>query len=390
MSEQQRRGTTGPGSAGADEIFLSPRVIDRQAFNDFAAQLRALIDDATAKVDALRGATSEAQRTRDNLREVVNANQMKLDMATRTLATIDQKAEQTRRMIESASDVAARVDELRQKADTIITERVGILCQRVNDAEQGAFAQVEQVHAELAAASKRADERVSALRGVAERASGPLVEELRELVDCAQSLTGGDAGLPSLVRRAEAAGELARQAQQALAQVREEAEQVRRSLADSVATAGPLVDEVGTVQGHLEATVNEAVRICQTAQKGMNEQVGAHRRTVDEQFARLAPLGDEIAGAADAARRAAGDADDASARLATLLSQLEPWRRVILSDEGEPIGAAISGVVTELKQEIRGVAGALRSIAERAELALEPSDESPRAVVRRATRETAA
>jgi hypothetical protein len=46
---------------------------------------------------------------------------------------------------------------------------------------------------------------------------------------------------------------------------------------------------------------------------------------------------------------------------------------VLLGDSSDaPVGAAINGVVFELKKEIRGVAGALRAIAERAESALEP------------------
>ncbi len=110
----------------ADDVFLSPRVVDRQAFNDFAVQLRDLIEQVGTQAETLRTAAAEAQRTRDGLRESMNANQMKLEMVTRALASIDQRAEQARRMIEGAADVAVRVDGLREQADQVIQERVGI------------------------------------------------------------------------------------------------------------------------------------------------------------------------------------------------------------------------------------------------------------------------
>jgi hypothetical protein len=407
MSEQKRptAGSVAPKSVPqADEIFLSPRVVDRQAFNDFAGQLRELIEQAGAAAEALRGAAGEAQRTRDSLRDAMNANQMKLDMATRALATIDQKAEQTRKMIDSASDFASRVDGLREQADQVITERVGILCQRLNEAEEAATAQVDELHARLAGTLTAADERESQLRRALEAAAGPLVGQLAELVERAEATMEGDAGLAAMVQRAECAGHAAASAAGELGAIRQQAEQARRILGEALNAAVPIIDEAGTIQGHLEATVSEAVRLTQTARESMTQFVAAQRAAVEQDAQRLVPLVEEaraetelMTRTTDAARSAAAEAtagaEQAARGLETLLQQVEPWRRVILGEsEDAPVGAAINGMVVELKKEIRGVAGALRAIAERAESALEPQQAAvaPRAGARKSTARSAA
>lgn len=374
----------GKPGAGSEDIFLSPRVVDRQAFNDFAGQLRELIEQAAAHTEAIRAAAGEAQRTRDSLRDVMNANQMKLDMASRALATIDQKAEQTRRMIESASDVALRVDGLRAQADQIITERVGILCQRLNEAEEAAAGQVDALHARLMDSMGGAKDQEKSLRDALEAAKGSVVDRVAELVERAEAAVGGENGLGSLIERAEAAGRTAVLATSELGEVRQQAEQARKILGEALNAAVPIIDEAGTIQGHLEATVSEAMRISQNARESMTQFVEAERKRVEEDLNRLSPLMEQTRAelnalmqttdaSRDAAASATAGAEQAARGLAMLLQQVEPWRRVLLGDTADaPIGAAINGVVVELKKEIRGVAGALRAIAERAESALEP------------------
>ncbi len=41
-----------------NEIFLSPRVVDREAYNDFAGSLRKLIEQAAQQLDQLRVAST--------------------------------------------------------------------------------------------------------------------------------------------------------------------------------------------------------------------------------------------------------------------------------------------------------------------------------------------
>lgn len=383
MSEQPRP-RAAAGALTTDDIFLSPRVVDRQAFNEFAAQLRELIEQTGAQTEALRIAGAEAQRTRDGLRDSVNANQMKLDLATRALSTIDQKADQLRRIVEGASDVVSRADDLRAQADQIINERVGILCQRLNEAEEAAVAQIEILHARLTGAATDAASRHAELRDTIATAAGPHADRLAALVARADAVVNADNGLAAMIERADAAGRTAIRATAELGAVREQADQARTILADTLNAAVPIIDDAGTIQGHIESTVAEALRLTATARDSVGALVADHTRAIGADIERLRPIVDRakaeidaVMHAADSARLAAADAtaaaNHAAARLDSLLQQVHPWRRVLLSDNQDaPVGAAIGAVVGDLKRELRTVAGALRTLAERTETAIDP------------------
>lgn len=114
------------------EVFLSPRVIDREAFNDYSGSLRRLIEEAAHQAEALKAAAAEANQAQTALRETAARHQGRQENVTRALAAIDQRlaeadrlaqlAEQTRRGIESASTEAqtglsARTEELAARLD---------------------------------------------------------------------------------------------------------------------------------------------------------------------------------------------------------------------------------------------------------------------------------
>lgn len=370
MSEQHRpnqasttTAVASPGTPARDDIFLSPRVVDRQAFAEFAAQLRSLIDDAALQGETLRAAAEGAQRTRDSLHDAVNANQMKLDMATRALATIDQKSEQTRRLIEGASDITTRIDDFRRQADQVIQERTGILCQRLNEAEEASIAQVESLHRRLAELERTAAEREQTLRtlveGLSERA-----DRLADLVERAEAQSNSSSGLGSMLGRADDAARAAVRAVSDLQNVSSQADQARQILAQALNAAVPIIDDASTVQENLEHAVSQSVRMTESAKTSLASDAHAHAE-------RIARAVQEAATARDAAQTATTSAQDAARRLEALLQQVTPWRRVLLGEtEDAPVGAAISGMVVELKKELRGVAGALRSLAERTETAV--------------------
>ena len=115
------------------EVFLSPRVIDREAFNDYSGSLRRLIEEAAHQAEALKAAAAEATQAQISLRETAARHQGRQEAVTRALASIDQRlaeaerlaqaAEQTRRGIETASEDAQaaltiRCEELAGKLDT--------------------------------------------------------------------------------------------------------------------------------------------------------------------------------------------------------------------------------------------------------------------------------
>jgi len=127
-SSHAQRSTRSDGA----EVFISPRVIDREAFNDYSGSLRRLIEEAAQQAESLRAAAAEAAQAQTSLRETSARHQGRADGVTRALALIDQRlaeadrlarqAEATRRSVEEAGSsaqqgLAARTDELSARLD---------------------------------------------------------------------------------------------------------------------------------------------------------------------------------------------------------------------------------------------------------------------------------
>ncbi|MBY0309096.1 MAG: hypothetical protein K2Q09_10175 [Phycisphaerales bacterium] len=136
------------GTDAAQDVFLSPRVIDREAFNDYSGALRRLIDEAARQTEALKGAAAEAAQAQVALRETAARYQGRAEHVTRALAAIDhrlaeadrlaQAAEQTRRGIleasgEAQSALGAKTDELAARLGALATAGA----ESVRQAERG-------------------------------------------------------------------------------------------------------------------------------------------------------------------------------------------------------------------------------------------------------------
>ncbi len=82
-----------PRSAAAEEIFLTPRVLDRRAFEDYSESLKRLIKDASGEGQTLSRTASDVRALRDQLASAAHDAQKRLEAATRLLASVEQKLE---------------------------------------------------------------------------------------------------------------------------------------------------------------------------------------------------------------------------------------------------------------------------------------------------------
>ncbi|MFN0010861.1 MAG: hypothetical protein ACKVS8_04370 [Phycisphaerales bacterium] len=116
------------------EVFLSPRVIDREAFNDFAGSLRALIAEGHTQTVALLAAAAEADAAHAAVREVPARHQARLDAATRALASLDERCGQTERLLGAAKDAACTLEAIRTDADRLIESHTRTVRDRLDQA----------------------------------------------------------------------------------------------------------------------------------------------------------------------------------------------------------------------------------------------------------------
>ena len=92
------------------EVFLSPRVVDREAFNDYSSLLRRLIEDASGHAQALRTAAGDAALAREALREFTGKSQPRLDAAARALELFEKRAAEVESLIDGARASARGIE----------------------------------------------------------------------------------------------------------------------------------------------------------------------------------------------------------------------------------------------------------------------------------------
>lgn len=148
-----------PGGEGAfprvrtaEEVFVSPRVVDRVAFEDYAQALRKLLAAATSEGEHLRRTAVEASKSLRAIGEVMPAVDKKLSRAGELVAQLTSKLE----AVEAAAKRAEVAADRATTAETRIREMDDRARHRIyeasNAAADEAVARVEAI------ALKRADE----------------------------------------------------------------------------------------------------------------------------------------------------------------------------------------------------------------------------------------
>ena len=292
---------TGPAQGSIKEVFLSPRVIDREAFNDFAGSLRALIADAQAHAKALAAATAGAQEAQATASEIANRHQSRFDAAARVLSSLDERATQTQHLLGAARDAANTLDAIRTDASGLIDGHTRAVRERLDQVLARAEARMAEFE-EAALARAAAFERTLAER--IETGLKRIDEHTRQvnasLADSAQRVIAavGSSGQAC-------ADEVRSAAEQAVAAIAAGQEQHTRAAdAARVAVQGAAL----TAQQHAQ----EAVGRVQAAARTAEETLHARETELQDLMLRLDDLAAEteaLLGHADAA--AIVDADGA-------------------------------------------------------------------------------
>ncbi|MGE4197721.1 MAG: hypothetical protein AB7G11_11425, partial [Phycisphaerales bacterium] len=235
-----RGGSARSPATPADDVFLSPRVVDRQAFSEFSQSLRDIINQAASTAAALQKAATEAERSRDGLREALAALQAKADHVTGLLATAQERAQQSRPSIDDAGVTDSLVDDVRARTDATIEQCMGRLAPRLEETLAGAEARLGLIERRVESLLSDADRRVGS------HAAGAVSD-------------GAALGaLHELVSRADVAKKDAAFATRQLDSIRDQADQARQALGLSVSAALPLIDEVAAVRDHLSEAIDRA------------------------------------------------------------------------------------------------------------------------------------
>lgn len=425
LAHSARHGSSTMSGDVIQEIFLSPRVVDREAFNDFSASLRRLIEQASSQAEALKVASESAISAQNAIRELTGKNHPKIEAAARALAMLDSRAQEADRLVGAARDAAASLELLRRNTQTAVhqhqSELTGRLEAALKSAEeriaelerkaQGAgLAQLDAMESRLAAliaqsdaAAQRLAEQASAnqarmtaaaqdvLREAADAhaKSDHLRAELSVMLSRAEAMlegvpssVGGER--PSLGRALASVDEAQTKSDRvatALASSCEQAEIARARLSDAIDHGATHVDQLSDFADNLRESIARTIESSKTALQDANTKREELKVALQGPMVEMESLGDEIRARLQAASDQANQqqslaqalTDQSTAvveRLGVLAEQLQPWKGLLIdatpdAPMPEPLAKLVAQVRADLAADLTRIAGALSEITGR-------------------------
>jgi chromosome segregation ATPase len=220
----------------ADEIFLSPRVIDREAFDDYAVALREIIEDAQRLGDSLTRQTAQARSAVEEFARSEPALAAKAEGVSRTLATVDERITALRGLIERAEAQTRELGDFDERAGDLIEQRLKTFSASVQEI-------VAQAESRLSATAVETTTRVNDAAGEAEA----MIARTRD--EALESVGTGAKRLETLSESlggelADNAAEAREQLRQTLADLEDRAEPARREMERSISELEDRLDRL--------------------------------------------------------------------------------------------------------------------------------------------------
>ncbi len=226
-----------PSIPNADEMFLSPRVLDAGAFGRYADMLKSIIAQASSESRTLEDYCSDAEQMIKRTTESEQVLSTRLQAGVRMLRMIDERADRTDQLLDKVRQSLPDAQSLTAKIDAVINDRMkaaetkisAMLAdaeQRANDAEQRAERAASRTITESEKLNQVVAEAESHLGSIEERIAQAVLQAGKSINDIDQHSAVNKAVLEQTFEKS-----LAR------------ANAVGASLADRVEEASRLTDE---------------------------------------------------------------------------------------------------------------------------------------------------
>ena len=305
-----------PAARGlADDIFLSPRVVDERSFDEFATTLRGLVTQAQSQTIALSTSTSEVKALGDELRGASKELWTRVEAAAKVVPGIDQRVAKAEKILATVNqDLTARLEKYREiaagsldeaslsekartssraiielLARTELEPRASAAAAALDAAAEAARTQIESMRAAAEhALQEREAEMIARIDRHAEsreRATQALLEETLARIEAAsaqhqQSIEQGTAALASLLERVAPAEQVALAAVDRIESVSESARQCHASLET----------ETQSLTTRLGAAIAEAQRRSDSLEESLKTSLETHAQMAATLEARASSL----------------------------------------------------------------------------------------------------
>ncbi len=191
-SSHERPGGPHPLASTADEVVLSPRVIDRLAFDEYVRLLRAEIERATSESELLARRAEAGAVILDQLERFIGENSTEIERAAEVLAGIDERAESTRALLDEIDRRAGGLDRASRDAERAIEARAEAFQHRLRtivDTAMDRFEETEdQLTARAASARRELLDRLEQMRSRAEETVSRLDDRTSALAGDAEAM----------------------------------------------------------------------------------------------------------------------------------------------------------------------------------------------------------
>ncbi|MFW5653674.1 MAG: hypothetical protein ACOC0P_06470, partial [Planctomycetota bacterium] len=382
----------------ADEVFLSPKVIDCESYEDFAGALKELINQAGGLMRDLDAKVSEANGIADRLRTDGARHQERLNLGGRLLRTVSSEIERVERTAdETLARFDARGDQLKslEEEGEHLVRRFGKRLSaaeheaedRLNRLGDEAAGDVNDAIQRLEASTTRWDELQATIdqrlnhveRELNERLA-PVSERMTKLMAEAEGLIGtmqddstehadtdgddqqdGSGGVSASASLADVLGEIrpilleVNEAKDEAASLREQWMTLRREAAEELLTAADLVDTLvdrrAAIESASEASRERAIRMIEELNRQTAACEHARAETADELKRDMASHQDRLASAQEHTDQLMARLEstrteleellqiqgEASSRMSRLVEQIDPWKPILndVYNEGE-------------------------------------------------------
>jgi hypothetical protein len=210
-----------------DQVFLSPRVLDKAAFEEFTGIIRQLIERAAEDTKSLQFAAMQAEAIHRRLAEAAPLIESRLTGAGEAIRSLDAKATEIRMSLNKVAECALRAETAQARIDQVAREREGQLEsslaaavqsgkialdsikagveERGREIGESALRAIEAAADRLADLEARASAKLIAITEIAEKSVAATESRLNDIAARVANLAGaGLSGVSALCDRATA------------------------------------------------------------------------------------------------------------------------------------------------------------------------------------------
>lgn len=121
-----------------DQVFLTPRVLDRGAFDEYAEGLKSLIREASGRGQTLQTAMVDVKSMGDSLRQATDELKKRLETTVKIMPLLEQKLGKAEQVLQLAASETKLAEHFESTLQRLLSEHVARLEARIAEVVTGA------------------------------------------------------------------------------------------------------------------------------------------------------------------------------------------------------------------------------------------------------------